>query len=139
MQQTGEKDRGRELNSEDLKEAARLRFMVGMKWERIADRLNCDPATLWRWRNRGDAWDKAKAEVLEEMKHQADTTAWGALIRAAQNGDVSAAKELLNRTEGAVTQKQELTGAGGGPMQIATPESLALMDEREAVDHGDGN
>lgn len=49
--------------------------------------------------------------------------------------------EKIAAAEGVVTQRtrQEQTGAGGGPVQTQvglTPESLALMRQREAEDNG---
>lgn len=41
-----------------------------------------------------------------------------ALIAKAASGDVAAIKELLNRVEGAVTEKMELTGSDGKPIEI---------------------
>lgn len=104
MQQTER----RALLAEDLKEAARLRFMEGLSWDRIAKRLKCDRSTLHRWRNRGGAWQKAVEEVVAEMRYQGEPTAWGALLRSAQHNDIAAAKEILNRIVGAVPQELNL-------------------------------
>ena len=127
------------LTREDLMEAAKLRFIDGLSWGRIAQIVGTSEKTLWNWRNKGEPWNTIKAETVEELKAQATPTAYGCLIRQAAKGDVAAAKELLARAEGAVPTKTELTGAGGGPVQTQvglTPESLALMRQREAEDNG---
>ena len=41
-----------------------------------------------------------------------------ALVSKAKSGDVPALKEVLDRTEGKVADKQEVSGADGGPIEI---------------------
>lgn len=41
------------------------------------------------------------------------------LVAMSAKGDMMAMRELLDRVEGKVVQKAELTGAGGGPLQAS--------------------
>lgn len=98
----------KQLSAEDLQAAAFMRFAEGLSWERIATRLGCARETLRRWRNRGDAWEQAVAEVIAEMMLQGGATAWGCLVRRAHQGDVQAARAILDRVAGAVEQTVHL-------------------------------
>ena len=119
-----------ELTPEVLREAARLRFAEGLTWERIEQRLKCTRRALFNWRMKGEPWEAAVAEVVEEMKAQAAPTAWGALVRGAARGDVAAAKELLNRIDGAVPQKQELEHSG--TVELAWWERVKQVQDGKA-------
>jgi transposase len=113
----------------ELELIAWLRFAEGMSWERIAQRVGKDRRTLYNWRERGEAWDAARNKVIEEMKHQGEPTAWGCLLRQAAHNDVAAAKEILNRTAGAVVEKRELSGPNGGAIPFRREDYADLSPE----------
>lgn len=84
---------------------------------------------------------------LESDLEDADAIYNRAVGEGNTNGQIGAlrakmeAREKLAASRGVVTQRtrQEQTGAGGGPVQTQvglTPESLALMRQREAEDNG---
>jgi hypothetical protein len=49
-----------------------------------------------------------------------------AQIRTAARGNVPAARELADRTEGKASQYLEITGDDGGPVEIATARAKLL-------------
>jgi len=106
-----------------LERAAYERYANGLSWERAAQSVGICRQTLDRWRKR-QQWTDAKAIVLEQMKHEGPDTAWGCLLRQAQRGDVGAAKEILNRLEGAVSQR--VTHDGTGPDGAMTFAEITL-------------
>lgn len=53
-----------------------------------------------------------------------------ALIAKAASGDVNAIKELLNRVEGSVVNKTEVTGKNGSAVEIEYDQRLSLVLER---------
>lgn len=55
-----------------------------------------------------------------------------ALITKAASGDVSAIKELLNRIEGTVADKIEVTGKDGQSLQVGYDKRLSEVYERAA-------
>lgn len=112
------------LSREDLRNAAWLYFVERWSWERIAAELKCERKTIYNRRMTDPEWADVVAEVVEELRSRALPIARGALDRAARNGDVSAAKELLARVEGAIAQKSELSGS------LETgPDLSSLSDE----------
>jgi hypothetical protein len=133
---TGEGDAARECpklniagpDAETLKLVAWKRYAEGLSWEAIAEAVGHDPKTLYRWRHGGPEWDEARLVVIEELKHQGGPEAWGCLVRMAHHNDVSAAKEILNRLEGAVKATLEMTGKDGGPVQVETFEHIPLAE-----------
>lgn len=126
----------RELTREDLLIAARLFYKERWDWGRIAQELRCDPKTLYNRRHgvTGDPedWKWARETVTEEMRQEAPATAWGGLVRAARNGDTSASKELLARTEGAVAQKINL-----GVTQVARVPAFGEQDPLNHIEPED--
>lgn len=93
--------------------AARMRYMGQMAWEAIADELGISSMTLRTYREK-PLWAEAVAAVVEEMKREGVPEAWAALVRCARSDDISAAREILNRIEGAVKQTVETRGPGPG-------------------------
>jgi hypothetical protein len=82
-----------------------------LTWEVIAKQLGCGESTLRKYNTEQEPrWQKAVEEAVAEMRRDALPTGYGCLLHAARFGDVTAAKELLNRAEGPVTQK---TGHSG--------------------------
>ena len=61
---------------------------------------------------------KTKAMVLDNLAKS--------LINKALEGDVPALKEIGDRIDGRAMQALELTGAGGGPLQIDLPPLDAI-------------
>jgi len=94
-----------------LLEAARLRYMGRSGWQEIADQLGVSIRWLYDHRQ-GEAWVNAVALAVDEMKREGVPEAWAALLRCARDNDISAAKEILNRIEGAVKQTVETRGPG---------------------------
>lgn len=114
-----------------LKLVAWKRYAEGLSWEAIGEEIGCDPRTLYRWRHNGEDWDTARSEVIEELKHQGGPEAWGCLVRMAHHNDVPAAKEILNRLEGAVKATMEVTGKNDGPVQVE--HSVHVPEQAAAV------
>jgi hypothetical protein len=100
-----------EITPELLREAARLRFIEGKSWEDTAAAVGTTARTLYNWRHKDGPWQEIAEEIVAELKSQSRQTAYGCLVRQANLGDVAAAKELLNRAEGAVGQKHEIAGS----------------------------
>ena len=111
---------------ERMTKAALLRFCQNKTWEQVAEELDVDPATLWRWRQT-DEWREAMGQAVEDMKRDGLGIAWQRLLTTctADGGapGVTAAKEILARTEGAVSQTLGLHGVDGKP-----PVAFALTD-----------
>jgi hypothetical protein len=111
--------------------------MEGMSWELIEKQLHVSRRTLYEWRQKDGPWQAAAAEVVAELKAQALPTSYGALVRNAHLGDTQAAKELLNRCEGAVAQSLGLHGVAGEPpvgiqVVIAPPAPKQTEDDGSA-------
>lgn len=123
---------GYKITEDTLRDAAILHFLEGLSWERVAKRLETTAKTLRNWRDKGEPWQGIATEVVDEMRAQAVPTSYGCLLRQAQNGDVSAAKELLNRCEGAVPQ--EVIAKVATTAQVALALSMAGEAEQEAPD-----
>lgn len=103
--------RNTKISDELLRNAARLRFMELLTWEVIAKQLGCGESTLRKYNTEQEPrWQKAVEDAVAEMRRDALPTGYGCLLHAARFGDVIAAKELLNRAEGPVTQKTEHSG-----------------------------
>jgi len=107
----GTPKRGRQLGPEDLAEAAVLRWRLGLSWEEVAERLGTTRKTLFKHRQKPQWREVAKA-CLEDMRAEGVETAYGCLMRAAQANDVQAAKELLDRLLGKVTQGHDVSVNG---------------------------
>lgn len=105
--------------------AARMRYMGQMAWEAIADELGISSMTLRTYREK-PLWAEAVAAVVEEMKREGVPEAWAALVRCARNDDIAAAREILNRTEGAVKQTVETRGPGPGGEHVVEHRGEAL-------------
>lgn len=105
--------------------AARMRYMGQMAWEAIADELGISSMTLRTYREK-PLWAEAVAAVVEEMKREGVPEAWAALVRCARSDDISAAREILNRIEGAVKQTVETRGPGPGGEHVVEHRGEAL-------------
>jgi len=112
--------------------AAWLRHGNGSSWSHIATALSIGESTLREWDSKGDEeWVRACSDVIDEMRREGVGAAWRCLVNGAKGGNVRAAKELLDRVEGAVTQRQELTGANGGPVALTWWETLEAATARD--------
>jgi hypothetical protein len=77
------------------------------------------------WDAKADAeWVEACAEAIGEMRRRGVGIGYRTLQNAALSGDVAAAKALLDRGEGAVTQKAEVSGANGGAIRLVTTQEV---------------
>lgn len=74
-----------------------------------------------RLREKLDADDGKLAELIVKV-----------MIREAAKGKFQFAKEILERTEGKVADKRELTGADGGPIEV-TDAKRALLDKLASI------
>lgn len=54
-----------------------------------------------------------------------------ALYDEAQGGNIAAIKESFDRVEGKVTDRQEITGAGGGPLQSEVTHTYQAKSDAE--------
>lgn len=87
------------------------------------------PAYRWKKGQSGNPGGRPKNESLLSIlrrklqeEHNGKTLAEivvEALLKGAVQGKPEHLKELLNRVEGKVTDKHELTGAEGGPVRVA--------------------
>ncbi len=103
--------RAERITDEQWREVARLRFQELLDWQDVADQVGCSRQAIWAFRkDYPDEWDAHVEEIVQEMRADAVPTAWGALSTAARRKyDTAAAKEMLDRLEGATTQKTEVT------------------------------
>ena len=122
----------RQLTIDDLEIAAFERFANGLTWERAAKQVGCTRRCLHNWRKKPE-WETAKGRVLTLLRQDASETGWGCLMRQAQRGDVSAAKELLARAEGPVPTKLTGTGTDGAiALEHSWWEGVAQIEQEEA-------
>lgn len=127
--------RSTKISDELLQQAARLRYQELLTWEVIAKQLGCGESTLRKYNTEQEPrWKKAVEEVVAEMKRDALPTGYGCLLHAARYGDVAAAKELLNRAEGPVTQKTEHSGN----VAFSWWDTLDLAKEQAKGEEPDG-
>jgi hypothetical protein len=131
-------------------QVAYVRHKEGGTWAESAAVIGAAESTIRLWdSNRDEEWERACAEVLEDMRREAHGAAWRCLVEAAKAGDVGAAKEILNRTEGAVKQTIGLgQDPNAGPLrhdhhmrEVVSNERArrALCDLVEAVAGGEGD
>ena len=99
---------GTHLTNGEIEQAVRLRVIEHKYWKLIAAKLDCSRTTLWAAR-KTDEWQEAALRVIEEIKAEAFPTAWEGLLKAAQQGDVSACREILNRVEEVVPDELHIT------------------------------
>ena len=67
-----------------------------------------------------DEMTEIENEALEERKRRSSkdrAKVYNYLLVESKKGNVAAMKEFLDRTEGKVTDKHEVSGGGGGPIQ----------------------
>ncbi len=102
--------RAERITDEQWREVARLRFQELLDWQDVADQVGCSRQAIWAFRkDYPDEWIAHVDEITQEMRADAVPTAWGALSTAARRKyDTAAAKEMLDRLEGAVAQKHEI-------------------------------
>lgn len=50
-----------------------------------------------------------------------------ALLKQAENGNINAIREVLDRVEGKAMQPMELTGEGGGPLEVKTILGMEIL------------
>lgn len=126
--------------------AATNRYMGRMTWDEVASSVGVDPRSLFEVR-KTDRWQAAVADVVCEMRKEAIPTAYACLVRCAEQDDVAAAKELLNRAEGAINQLHELRGPGENGAVVlehkvtvegaGTGAILAILDQVGGFESGD--
>lgn len=122
--------------------AAYERHREGRTWVKSAEAIGAAENTLREWdRNHDEEWEKACAEVIEEMRREGAGAAWRALVEQVRcKCDVAAAKEILNRVEGAVGQT--LRHEGGDPEKPMrhdhTFDHLSLDELAAIARNGDG-
>lgn len=106
-------------------EAACIRHQEGASWREVAERTGIGDRTLRQWDTEQEPeWAKACEEAIAEMRRRGVGVAYRALVGAAEAGDVAAAKALLDRGEGSVTQKAEVSGANGGAIRVVTTQEV---------------
>jgi len=105
------------LTREELELAAYHRFAGGCTWEQAAEKIHVSVKTLRAWRKK-PLWRVVTEKIIAELRDDGSAEAWGCLMRACRANDVSAAKEVLARLDGPVSQRVEHTGDGGGPLRV---------------------
>ncbi len=74
--------------------------------------------------------DDIEREALELRKQRTAgrrAKVYDAMYQSAISGDVKAMKEYLDRMEGPVTNKTEVSGPGGGPITMTDAEKAAKL------------
>lgn len=94
-------------------EAARLRIFEAESWDVVAERVGVARETVWAWRKRPE-WQEAVLECLKTYAPDALSIAWRRLLSSAENENgapgVTAANSIIDRIQGAATQKVEHKG-----------------------------
>ena len=99
--------------------------------EQMADYFGCCINTLKAVFERQpevyDAYRKGRSLAISEIA--------GSVISAAKGGDMAAARLYLTTKAGWVqTERKELTGADGGPINVDTVWRVEIMGEDDATD-----
>jgi len=77
--------------------------------------------------------DALKAELQKKKGHIDNATAIAKkLVEMAIKGDLKAAEMIGDRVEGKPMQRNELSGADGGPIQYNIPDSREALERRIA-------
>lgn len=136
------------LTDEQLRMAAEARYMGRASWEDTAKAAGCVSATIRQYEYDADPrWLAAIAAVVKIMRQRGLPVAYTCLLEQAESGDVAAAKELLNRCEGAVTQTLGLHGVDGKPpiefswwrgIEAAQQQSGDVQEETDGSGSGEG-
>jgi hypothetical protein len=106
-------------------------------WDECAKVAGVSDRTVLKWRTeRTGEWDKAVSEAWQGLRGQAMQVGLRRLVTSAEgepgSAGITAANSLLGHVGEIVPQKHEHSGPDGGPIQMVTPEMLALMATREA-------
>ena len=112
-------------------------------WEECAKAAGVSDRTVLTWRTeRTGEWDKAVSEAWQGLRGQAMQVGLRRLVASSEgepgSAGITAANSLLGHVGEIVPQKHEHSGPGGGPIQMVTPEMLALMKQREATEQDGG-
>lgn len=102
---------------EQLELAAYYRFAGGYTWEQTAEKIGITVRALRDLRKK-QTWRAAQAKIIAELRDGGSAEAWGCLMRACRENDVTAAKEVLARLEGPVAQKTQIGGDPDNPVRI---------------------
>lgn len=89
---------------------------------------------LKKWLEMKVTMENPVTKMKEEMPAMEAMTI--SLIGEAMSGNVGAYKEVMDRFEGRVNQRVEMTGAEGGPLQVENPSKIdysKLSDEALAA------
>lgn len=109
------------LTDEQLRMAAEARYMGRASWEETAKAAGCVSATIRQYEYDADPrWLAAIEAVVKIMRQRGLPVAYTCLLEQAEGGDVAAAKALLDRCEGAVSQTLGLHGVAGEPPVAVT-------------------
>ena len=121
---------GRHLTAEDLERAAYERFAPKQTWGEIGNMLGCTEKTLWSHRQT-PAWKDAKRAAIARIHDEAPGIAWGALVHAAHEGDVSAMREILARLEGPVPHRLQHGQDPQSPALLPAAEIVRLIESEQ--------
>ena len=120
---------------EQLELAAYYRFAGGYTWEQSAEKIGITVRALRDLRKKR-TWREAQEKIIAELREGGSGEAWGCLMRACRANDVAAAKEVLARLEGPVTQKTQIGGDPDNPVQVQTIP-LPVFGPNDPLNHFD--
>lgn len=123
------------VTKEQLALAAYHRFAGGDTWEQAAGKAGMEVKTLRKWRKR-PVWKTEVDKIIAELREDGSAEAWGCLMRACRANDVTAAKEVLARLEGPVTQKTQIGGDPDNPLRVQTIP-LPVFGPNDPLNHFD--
>ena len=113
-------------------------------WESCARAAGVSRVSLHLWRkDKPEEWDRAVTAAIGAKRGEFKLIGINRLAASAEgepgSAGITAANSLLGHVGEIVPQKHEHSGPGGGPIQMVTPEMLALMKQREATEQDGGD
>jgi len=131
----GIREPGSSWSTEDIQNVVALYFVDGRSQEEIATKYSVQQPAISKLLERKEA-QGIIAELAAQLRQQGGIVGYSTLTLLARHGRVdaarvAAAKELLNRSEGAVPQV--IAGDRDRPLEVNTTVRLDLTDERAAA------
>ncbi len=112
------------LMDEQVIEAVTLYYMEDWTQAHLAEKYSVTQPTISKCKNEDGRWTVAREELVEQLRDQGLPAAWQCLVKGAKGGDVFAAKEILNRIEGATEQAVRITDGSAREKFISYINSL---------------